>query len=187
MPYPFSVGEVLTATNLNAAIGAVPIATVTNPGGVSFTLANSISSSYRHLLIVGSAKHDNGSGAGAVRDLGFTVNNDTSAGYDSLLTWSGSGATSATTENGTNGRLAQVFSTTSPFQAFLPNYTSTAINKSTVGDFTVLSATASSIRRGQSASRSPITAALTRIDITLIAGGGDVFDTGTIVTLYGLT
>lgn len=148
-------------------------------------LMDNIPQTFRQLLIVGTCNHNNGSAAGAIRDMGFIFNSDTSAGYDSLLEWAGSGASSATTENGTNGRIGQVSTVTSPFRALIPNYTG-GIAKSLIGDFTGLSTTASSIRRGTATSRSPVTAALTRIDLTLITGGGDVFSTGSVVSLYGL-
>jgi hypothetical protein len=167
---------------INQQIGMVHLATVVG-SGTSFTLMNNIPQIYRHLMIVGHVNHNNGSAAGTTRDVGFTLNNDSSAGYDSALFTSGVGAVN--TENGTNGRITRVSATTSPFQAWIPNYTG-GVAKSLLSQWTVLSTTAANIAQGTVAARSPVTAALTRIDLTLINGSGDLFGAATIISLYGL-
>lgn len=192
MPYPFSPGEILTAANLNASIGVNGIDELTPTAGTTATFS-AIPATFTHLKIVGSVRHNDASGGNAHRIIGLQFNGDTAANYNyASHSFDGTPTMVATRADAqTAGGIAQLGDVNSTFEIMVLDYTNAIIAKSAqctgVSRLNTVT-TGTNIRNHLTSCYWTGTAAITSIAISILAGGGDVFASGSNrITLYGFS
>lgn len=192
MPYPFSAGEILTATNLNAAVGMVPIAANAPTSGTTTTFS-SIPSTYTHLRVVARPMHNNGSAANAHRGMYVQFNGDTTAVYNALLhSWDGAGTlVTAQADAATGATVAYIADTRAicMFDVVYSNLSASTHELMASGSSRINNSSAGTGWRefkGSGLWIPAVSTAITSMTIGIASGGGDVFATGSIFTLYGL-
>lgn len=145
---------------------------------------------FTHLRISGQTKHNNASGANFNRAFGVRFNGDTGANYSFLRISDTSAGTSRANADAVGiGQLAVVGDNfLGILELFIPNYTvggpihraqAAGLAASTSNnsfDWTMFRGTASHLN----------SAPITRVDLVISGGGGDVFDASTRLSLYGL-
>lgn len=161
--------------------------------GTSTVLAFTVPGDYQHLLITGSIAHNNGSGGAAAHRLfGQQFNDDAGTNYGGYVNDRDAGGVETDTANdsGTVGRVGFVGVNASPTTLYVPNYAQAGIAKSIFGDggsyLAANPGVGSDWRRWNSMSRWISTAAITRIELVILSGGGDNWDSTTRLSLYGL-
>ncbi len=168
--------------------GALVLITETSPSGTGVVTFSSIPSTYRDLKLIIRGR---GTTAATSVAVAVTVNNDTSAIYDSQrVSGSSTTASANNTLAATSWTVGSITASTatagiaSSHEYTIHDYKGTTFQKSGISFTPLKSGTAAgNITMNCTAIYWRSTAAINRVDVTLAAGN---FDTGSVVSLYGI-